>query len=195
MILIGCRYDTIDLPKKTRKRRVVRDVLFGLPQPDASHRRPLHRLRQQLSNEVRHRISIIKRSRSELPDEMALDCHLRYPDGFKDVYGRLSWDDVAATITRFSHNPSKGRFVHPSQDRGLTMYEAMLLQGFPRRYKFPKTLGIGKISSMIGEAFPPPMAAAQAKHLRKKLDALEKRVSNQTRLLQFGGSHKVRILY
>jgi len=175
MILIGCRFDVIDLPTKSRKKRFVKDILFGLPDPEASHRRPLHRLRQKLSPEVLRRIGLIKKNRSELPDEYVLDCHKRYPDGFKDVYGRLDWNDVASTITRFSHNPSKGRFVHPSEDRGLTLYEAMLLQGFPRRYKFPTELGLGKISSMIGEAFPPPMAAAQANHLRKKLDALEKK--------------------
>jgi len=128
---------------------------------------------QSLSALVKKRISSIKKDRSELTHDLVLECHRKYPEGFKDVYGRMSWDDVAPTITRSSHNPSKGRFVHPEQNRGLTLYESMLLQGFPKRYKFQTSGGIGKVSSMIGEAFPPPMAAAQARHIGRELDALE----------------------
>lgn len=49
------------------------------------------------------------------------------------------------------------------------MLEALILQGFPVTYKFPPQLGIGKISSMIGEAFPPPMAKAQGEEIIKLL--------------------------
>jgi DNA (cytosine-5)-methyltransferase 1 len=104
---------------------------------------------------------------------MVLECHRKYPCGFRDVYGRIAWDEVAPTITRSSHNPSKGRFIHPEDNRGLTLYESLLLQGFSGRYRFPKNLGIGHISSMIGEAFPPPMAQAQANHIRRKLETFE----------------------
>lgn len=174
MILIASLYGKLELPKPHRKKLVVRDFLKGLPDPEGHHRIPLHRLKQKLSDLVLKRISCIQHNRSELPDELALKCHKKYPKGFRDVYGRMDWDKVAPTITRASHNPSKGRFVHPSENRGLTLYEAKLLQGFPRSYKFPVSLGIGKIASMIGEAFPPPMARAQAKHILQKLDSLEK---------------------
>ena len=173
MILIGCRLGKISLPKKLRKRRVVRDVLWGLPSPEGVHRRPLHRIRQHFSPIVQQRIEAIKSSRTELPENLILDCHRKYPEGFKDVYGRLSWDKVSSTITRSSHNPSKGRFLHPTENRALTIYESLLLQGFPRKYRLPKLLGVGKLASLIGEAFPPPMAEAQAKHVRKKLEAFE----------------------
>jgi len=38
-------------------------------------------------------------------------------------------------------------------------------------YKFPPKLGIGKIASMIGEAFPPPMAKAQGDVIVKLLSS------------------------
>jgi len=173
MILIGCRIGTIGLPQPVGKRMTVADVLRDLPGPDTEHRRPLHRIKQRLSPVVQNRISMIRKDRFDLPPEMELGCHKRYPKGFRDVYGRISWDDVAPTLTRSSHNPSKGRFLHPEEDRGLTIYESMLLQGFPKRYKLPSKLGIGKLASLIGEAFPPPMAAAQAKHIYDSLDKLE----------------------
>jgi len=173
MILIGCRLGRIGLPEPVGKSMCVADVLRDLPNPDSAHRRPLHRIRQNLTPEILKRIARIRKDRFDLPPEMVLGCHKRYPKGFRDVYGRMSWDDVAPTLTRFSHNPSKGRFLHPKENRGLTIYESMLLQGFPRSYKLPSDLGIGKLSSLIGEAFPPPMAAAQAMHILELLGQLE----------------------
>lgn len=174
MILILSRVGVIDVAPPSGRRMTVRDAIGNLPSPDSNHRRPLHRMRQRLSDLVLERISCIKRNRSELPAKLVLPCHRRYNGGFRDVYGRMDWDKVSPTITRSSHNPSKGRFVHPEENRGLTLYEALLLQGFPRSYKFPKGIGIGKIASMIGEAVPPPLAKAQALHILKKLKEFEK---------------------
>lgn len=172
MILIGSRVGKIDLPTPSPKRRLVRHAISNLPDPDGKHHLPLHRIRQRFTPRVEERIASITQSRNDLPERLQLDCHKRYPGGFRDVYGRISWDAVAPTMTRSSHNPSKGRFIHPSENRGLTIYEIMILQGFPKRYKLPKNLGIGKLSSLLGEAFPPPMAQAQAtqifSHLQKK---------------------------
>jgi DNA (cytosine-5)-methyltransferase 1 len=46
----------------------------------------------------------------------------------------------------------------------------MLIQGFPRSYKLPTDIGIGRLSSLMGEAFPPPMAQAQAQQIFKHLN-------------------------
>jgi DNA (cytosine-5)-methyltransferase 1 len=173
MILIGCRLGTIGLPPVGGRKMTVAEALKGIPKPDSKHKRPLHRIRQRFSPRIQKRIAKIKTDRFDLPQNMELPCHKRYPKGFRDVYGRIAWDDVAPTLTRFSYNPSKGRFLHPEENRGLTIYESMILQGFPRRYKFPTNIGIGKLGSLIGEAFPPPMAAAQAKHIHDFLQSIE----------------------
>lgn len=176
MILIASQAqlgDSFGLPPKSATELTVRQFIENLPDPDAVDAPPLHRMLQILSPLVQKRIEAIKRNRAELPEELALDCHKKYPAGFRDVYGRMDFDSVSPTITQGCTNPSKGRFVHPSQNRGITIYEAMLLQGFPEGYQFDASLGIGKIASMIGEAFPPPMARAQASHIKRKLEALE----------------------
>lgn len=178
MILMASRLGEIKFKQKPMKIRTVADAIKGLPSPDGEHNRPLHRIKQRLSAKVLERISSIKVSRSELPEELQLDCHKRYPQGFRDIYGRMAWDDVAPTITRSSHNPSKGRYVHPEENRGLTLYEAMLLQAFPRSYKFPIKYGIGKISSMIGEAIPPPFAKVHGDAIIKHLDQVSLRAKN-----------------
>ncbi len=180
MIVMGSRHGQIPLPNRSEKLITVRDAIGDLPDPDATHKRPLHRIRQRFTEKVQERIEAIEKNRDDLPDSLILDCHKRYPGGFRDVYGRIAWDNVAPTITRSSHNPSKGRFIHPAENRGLTIYEIMLLQGFPRSYKLPKENGIGKLSSLLGEAFPPPMAKVQAKQIYQYLDVWEAGPSPQT---------------
>lgn len=177
MILIGSRFGRIDLPKPATQIITVEDVIGSLPAPDTKHKRPLHRIRQKFTGKVLERIKTVQHSRNDLPEHLILECHKRYPQGFRDVYGRMKCDDVAPTITRSSHNPSKGRFIHPSEDRGMTIYEIMLLQGFPRRYKLPAGIGIGKLSSLLGEAFPPPMAKAQAAEILRHLISIESEIS------------------
>ena len=76
---------------------------------------------------------------------------------YEDVYGRLYWDKPAITITGYARNPASGRFVHPEQDRGLTVREAALLQGFPDDYWFAGSLD--DRFRQIGNAVPPPFSA------------------------------------
>jgi DNA (cytosine-5)-methyltransferase 1 len=58
--------------------------------------------------------------------------------------------------------------VHPSGRRRLSVYEALLLQGFPPEYQL-----LGSLSaqiSQVSEAVPPPMAKAIAKSIKADLD-------------------------
>ena len=87
--------------------------------------------------------------------------------GFYDVYGRLRWDSPAITVTRYARNPASGRYVHPDQDRGLTMREAALLQSFPVGYSF--TGSFDSIFQQIGEAVPPKFSCAVAAHVLTEL--------------------------
>lgn len=80
--------------------------------------------------------------------------------GFSDVYGRLSWDKPAITITHYARNPASGRYTHPEQDRGLTAREAALLQSFPNGFEF--TGKSDDVYRQIGEAVPPMLSSAIA---------------------------------
>lgn len=83
--------------------------------------------------------------------------------GFYDVYGRLFWDKPAITITGSSRNPASGRYVHPQQDRGLSIREAALLQGFPKNYTFEGPFDDKFMQ--IGNAVPPAFSAYLAGYL------------------------------
>lgn len=178
MIFIAIRSDNEPtIPEATSKTPVtVRDTIsdIAFDAADDSVAALLHGIRQKLSNGVLDRVKRIPKdggSRKSLGADGQLPCHKKKDAGFNDVYGRLAWSKVAPTITRSCHNPSKGRFLHPEEDRGLSLYEAMLLQGFPKTYRLPTNIGIGKAASLIGEAFPPPFAKAQATHVENLLRA------------------------
>jgi DNA (cytosine-5)-methyltransferase 1 len=83
--------------------------------------------------------------------------------GYTDVYGRLWWDKPAPTITARCRTPSCGRFVHPSQDRGMTAREAALLQTFPRSWHFEGPFD--DRYKQIGNAVPPLAAEMFARHI------------------------------
>ncbi|MFH0985196.1 MAG: DNA cytosine methyltransferase [Candidatus Omnitrophota bacterium] len=155
---------------KTSKLKTVRDAIGGLPKAGVSGD-PAHDLSEHRTPNVAKIIRLIPKnggSRKDLPKKFQLECHKRC-NGFKDVYGRMSWNDVAPTITSGCFNPSKGRFLHPEEDRAITMREAALLQGFPPRYKFPTANNKITLAMMIGNALPPPFIAAHALQIRQEL--------------------------
>jgi DNA (cytosine-5)-methyltransferase 1 len=134
---------------------------------------PLHDLPERRAERVLRLIKEIPKdggSRGDLPESRQLPCHQRQ-NGFHDIYGRMAWDDVAPTITSGCHNPSKGRFLHPVEDRAITLREAALLQGFPRDYHFPISAGKEALALMIGNALPPEFIRRHALSIRAALNS------------------------
>lgn len=131
---------------------------------------PMHRA-PRMGRRVAEFISRVPKdggSRTDVPREYWLPCHLRH-DGHKDVYGRLAWDRPSVVITSGCCNVSKGRFVHPEQDRAITPREAALLQGFPPGVMFYGSLE--SIRRQIGNAVPPPLAEAVARAIMARLSS------------------------
>jgi DNA (cytosine-5)-methyltransferase 1 len=92
-------------------------------------------------------------SRLKIPVELRPQCHKDRKDGFNDVYGRMSWERIASTITGGCTTFSKGRFGHPEKDRTISVREAALLQTFPIDYIFD-TSYIEYACEMVGNALP-----------------------------------------
>lgn len=152
--------------------KTVRSAIAKLPKPFNSGD-PVHDIPEKRSRNVLRRIARIPRnggSRNALPTNRQLNCHRRC-NGFKDIYGRMAWDKVAPTITTGCFNPSKGRFLHPTKNRCITMREAALLQSFPRRYKFDVSAGKIALASMIGNALPPEFIRRHAIEISKVLQS------------------------
>ena len=156
LVLLASRLADPEFPPKVLRYRTVRQSIGELP-PPARSRDPLHNYSACHSKRVRDLIRRIPRdggSRMTLGAHQQLPCHKRL-DGFSDVYGRMAWDEPSPTITGGCINPSKGRFLHPSANRAITLREAALLQTFPKGYRFPLDKGRYSIALLIGNALPP----------------------------------------
>lgn len=170
LILLAGLGRKIEFAPVARTTRTVRDAIGHLRRPgntgDALHDYPERR-----SEHVMRIIRDIPKdggSRTDLPEDRQLECHKSFA-GFHDIYGRMAWDEVAPTITSGCFNPSKGRFLHPEQNRAITLREAALLQTFPRRYYFDLSAGKEAAALMIGNALPPEFIRRQAKQVRTAL--------------------------
>lgn len=93
------------------------------------------------------------------PEALRLECHKKATGtSFASVYGRMDPEAPAPTITTQFFNVGTGRFVHPEQNRGLSLREGAILQTFPREYAFVedgKPLSIQGLGRHIGNAVPP----------------------------------------
>lgn len=106
-------------------------------------------------------------SRHDLPDDLSMDCWRNSPRSASDVMGRLDWDRPSVTIRTEFFKPEKGRFIHPTQHRAITHWEAARLQGFPDDY-----LWVGdraQIARQIGNAVPVQLGEAIGRHLAQRL--------------------------
>lgn len=168
VVLVASR---VGAPRFAIKRTIYRTVrqAIGSLKPAGASGDPLHDIPEQRSPLVTERIRLIPKDggdRASLPRRLKLKCHTK-SDGFNDVYGRMAWDEPAPTITTGCFNPSKGRFLHPHENRNITIREAALLQSFPKSYKFPTEFGKIKLAEMIGNALPPSFICAHARALAK----------------------------
>lgn len=113
--------------------------------------------------------------------------------GFYDVYGRLAWDKTAVTITARCRTPSCGRFVHPEQDRGLSVREAALLQGFPADFYFEGPFD--DKYKQIGNAVSPIFSTRLAAHVLSLISGRNHANENQAINEPTFGSYSGRIAH
>ena len=171
LVLVGSRLDKVFVAKPVGVKKTVRDAIGNLPLPEESLDQ-LHKIFPIHTPEVQERINLTPKdggSRKDLPEKYLLKCHSRENIGFRDVYGRLRWNECSSTITGGCLNPSKGRFLHPEQNRNISAREAALLQAFPPDYIFPINVPKANIALMIGNALPPKFSYYQSLNIRNHL--------------------------
>lgn len=98
--------------------------------------------------------------------------HHLLPDRFRrmrrtdstNLLGRLHPDRPSYTVTTQFTNPTTGCFLHPTEERALTVREAARLQTFPDGFVFVG--GRTSVHRQIGNAVPPLMARTLARRIR-----------------------------
>jgi DNA (cytosine-5)-methyltransferase 1 len=124
---------------------------------------------KQLHNHVCHALTttMLKRIRHVPEGGNWRDIPFRLlPSGMKRAepqdhtkrYGRLSRKGFASTLLT-KCDPHWGAYVHPTQNRTISVREAARLQGFPDGFIFAGE-GLGKHYMQVGNAVPVPVARA-----------------------------------
>ncbi len=184
LVLIGALKGSPSMPKPTHGKtvgpsvrepwRTVREAISDLPhlkEGESSRKDSLHAAASH-SEPVMNMIRNIPKDggdRFDLPRSLWLPCHKRIEEGNRpgrsgrNVYGRMKWNSPGPTITTRSVTPAGGQFIHPDQDRGLTLREVARLQTIPDNFTIEgkKT----QISIWIGNAMPTDLAEAVARHV------------------------------
>lgn len=81
-------------------------------------------------------------------------CWRNKPTGTTDVFGRLRWDEPAYTIRTEFYKPEKGRYLHPSAHRPITIREAARCMTFEDDFLFPLDQSMTSVARQIGNAVP-----------------------------------------
>jgi DNA (cytosine-5)-methyltransferase 1 len=167
-----------ELGSDKRPWKTFRDAVAGLPlkpsgkawhNPRTPRPMSLERYRT-IPNEGEGRFDLASRRPDITPD-----CWLRKTSGSTDVFGRLWWGRPAFTIRTEFYKPEKGRYLHPSQHRPITVREAARCQSFPDEFVFPEEQSMTSVAKQIGNAVPPLLARAIALAVGKQLDARDGR--------------------
>ena len=111
----------------------------------------------------------------DLPEALQLACHQRLRERGRTAatgpYGRIPLEGPAPTMTTRCTTVSCGRFVHPTEDRGISLREAALIQTFPPDYSFS---GFHQsVERQIGNAVPVRLAHALGLAVRRLLPPSE----------------------
>ncbi len=147
----------------------------------------LHRARS-LSDINLRRIEATPASGSwkDWSEDLHLECHKKSTGkSFGSVYGRMTWDKPAPTMTTLCTGLGNGRFGHPEQDRAISLREAALFQTFPENYHFFKPdeeISVTRASRYIGNAVPPRLGEITALSITKHLEKYGKARKRKTKV-------------
>lgn len=187
-IAIGSRVGTPPWPEKTHRDPkgeddgrepwlTFREAVDGLPlRPNM---KAWHRPRNPRPESIRRYKAVPRDGGNRFEMQRNLDraglgdlvprCWREKPTGTTDVFGRLWWDRPAFTIRTEFFKPEKGRYLHPSAHRPITLREAARCMGFDDSFVLPEDQSMTSVARQIGNAVPPPLAQALAQTLAEHL--------------------------
>ena len=164
-LLVASRHGPPFLPRPVAKGRftTVEDAIRRFPviahgERSHSHKNHVARKLPPHHQRIVEAVPLDGGSRGDVADtSILLKCHQKNPKAHKDVFGRMSWDLPAPTLTCRCTDVYCGRFIHPEQHRGISLREAAALQTFGDQYEFFGD-SILEMARQIGNAVPVRLA-------------------------------------
>jgi DNA (cytosine-5)-methyltransferase 1 len=86
-----------------------------------------------------------------------------------DIWGRMLWEEPANTLRTGLLDPTKGRYIHPEQDRVISLREAARLHSIDDTWVFHGSPS--RIARQIGNSVPPLLGRAIAGAIAKAMRA------------------------
>jgi DNA (cytosine-5)-methyltransferase 1 len=155
------RYMVVNNWEKSRAKELVNNLEFG----DKVLKDDPCNIHMKHTEAVSDRFNKTPLNGSREDIDFRLRCHENGYKGHKDVYGRIFFHTPSNTITTGCNNPSKGRFVHPWLNHGITLRHAARFQSFPDEYVF---LGSStEKARQIGNAVPVDLGSALIKNIKE----------------------------
>jgi DNA (cytosine-5)-methyltransferase 1 len=188
-IVIGTRHGTVPWPSETHGNPdlahelddwvTFREAVDGLPRvPDGVD---WHQPRKPRPFSVRRYKAVPRDGGNRFQMQKNLDraglgdlvprCWREKPTGTTDVFGRLWWDKPTLTIRTEFFKPEKGRYLHPSAHRPITVREAARCMSFPDDFVLPEHQTMTSVARQVGNAVPPLLARRIGEELADHLAA------------------------
>ncbi|MFT7389640.1 MAG: DNA (cytosine-5)-methyltransferase 1 [Candidatus Endobugula sp.] len=136
--------------KKVIGKELAESLTFGQPMPKVSEDPAAIHMNHTQALRDRFIATPINGGREDIA--FRLKCHADGYVGHKDVYGRIRLGQPGPTMTTGCFNPSKGRFLHPWKNHGITIRHAARFQTFPDDFVF--SAGITSQGAQVGNAVP-----------------------------------------
>ena len=149
---------------------VTKDGVINTPQPQTPYQKYLSSNGKQICNHTQsnHSETAVARMKQIGNGENYTALEEKVNSVHSGSYGRLIWDEPAATITTRFDTPAGGRFIHPIEHRTLSPREAARIQSFPDTFVF--TGDKRSISRQIGNAVPPKVSYFLAEVVKSILE-------------------------
>lgn len=138
-------------------KRTVRDAIDSLPEPDTIGARE-----RVLGRFPNHTVTW------ENPTPERIKDILLQPRNQRRGIRRLEWDKLCPTIT--AHISKDGReFLHPEENRRITIREALRISGFPDSFILPADVPLSAQYRCVGNCVAYPVSLALAKAMYQQL--------------------------
>jgi DNA (cytosine-5)-methyltransferase 1 len=161
------------LPLKFKKWTSIKKAFSKIPK---SYKKRNDYAVMNISPEVKERMTYIGPNENfkVVPKKLLPNCWKSGKHQGADTFGRLDYNDVSVTIRTAAYNPSKGKYIHPIEDRGLDTLELAAIQTFPSDWSF-KVKGREKVTLVsggmqIGNAVPCEFARFLGEAMKRQID-------------------------
>lgn len=95
-----------------------------------------------------------------LPPLLAPPRQRRIGKSWGQTYRRMRPDEPAATLTRYFGNPANGCYMHPLEERGLSVIDGLRLQGVPAWFEMPRIISETAARRIVANGAPPQISKA-----------------------------------